>query len=90
MRFREKEVRGMGQKLKRIRQKERQDYRQKNKRGGIERRDQTDSPEIHCRHSGATFRGKTDIISINKRVTKCPFGHPELLIPKGGTWWLNR
>ena len=31
---------------KRIRQEERQDYRQKNKRGDIEKWDQTDSPEI--------------------------------------------
>ena len=36
----------MGQKQKKIRQKERQDYRQKNKRGDIEKWDQTDSPEI--------------------------------------------
>ena len=40
----------MGQKQKWIRQKERQDYRQKNKRGDhiyiIEKWDQTDSPDI--------------------------------------------
>ena len=35
----------MGQKPKRIRQKELQDYRQKNKRD-IEKSDQTESPEI--------------------------------------------
>ena len=35
----------MGQKQKRIRQKKRQ-TRQKNKRGGIEKWDQTDNPEI--------------------------------------------
>ena len=36
----------MNQKQKRIKQKEQQDYRQKNKRGDIEKWDQTDSPEI--------------------------------------------
>ena len=36
----------MGQKQKRIRQKEQQDYRQKNKRGYMEKWDQTESPDI--------------------------------------------
>ena len=36
----------MGQKQKRIRQKERDRTRQKNKRGDTEKWDQTDSPEI--------------------------------------------
>ena len=37
----------MGQKQKRVRQKEQRDYRQKNKRGDIiEKWDPTDSPEI--------------------------------------------
>ena len=50
--FREKEVRRIGQKQKRLRQKERQDYSQKNKRGDIEKCDETDSTKI-------TDRGKT-------------------------------
>ena len=36
-RFREKEIRRMGQKQKKIRQKEREDYRQKNKRADLEK-----------------------------------------------------
>ena len=45
-RFREKEVRRMGKVQKGIRQKEQQDYWQNNKRGDIEKWDQTGSPEI--------------------------------------------
>ena len=51
MAFRDKEVRKMGHKHTIIRQKERQDYRQKNKRGesDIEKWYQTDSPKISDR-----------------------------------------
>ena len=41
----EKEVRRMGQKQNRIRQKEQQDYRQKNKAGYTEKWDQTGIPD---------------------------------------------
>ena len=44
----------MGQKQNRKRQKEQQDYRQKNKRGDVEQWDQTGSPEI-------PDRGETEI-----------------------------
>ena len=46
----------MDQKQKRMRQKERQDYRQKNKRD-IEKWDQTDSPEIADRGETSEIPG---------------------------------
>ena len=45
-RFQKKKIRRMGQKQERIKQKERQHYGQKNKRGDIEKWKQTGSPEI--------------------------------------------
>ena len=50
-RFRENEVRGTGQKQKRIRQKESNRTRQKNNRSDIEKWDQTESPSISDSHN---------------------------------------
>ena len=54
----------MGQKHKRIRQKEQQEQRKKNKTGDIEKWDETDSPEIPARGETSEIPGLPSSVKL--------------------------